>query len=90
VRARALPAPAGANFNEEAQPPVGFDTNTRKAQLRGKECLSGLVRMDFRVSDFCGIGHFSSYAECERKLRQKGLVHPDGTLKLRLQLFIEQ
>jgi hypothetical protein len=43
-------------------------------------------RIYVKPADIFGIGNFSSYAECERKLRQKGLVHPDGTLKLRLQL----
>jgi hypothetical protein len=30
------------------------------------------------------IGAFSSYIECERKLRAQGLVHLDGTVKMQL------
>jgi hypothetical protein len=36
--------------------------------------------------DFFEIGEFSSYIECERKLRTQGLVHADGTLKMQLAL----
>lgn len=49
--------------------------------------------MCFSAPGFCGVSAFSSYAECdlthERQLRQKGLVHPDRTLRLQLQLFIK-
>uniref|UniRef100_A0A383VQB8 BACK domain-containing protein n=1 Tax=Tetradesmus obliquus TaxID=3088 RepID=A0A383VQB8_TETOB len=82
---RVLPAPAGANFDDAAEPPAGIAAGNSSAPLHRKEHL----RMCFSAPGFCGVSPFSSYAECERQLRQKGLVHPDRTLRLQLQLFIK-
>lgn len=86
LRIRVLPAPAGANFDDAAEPPAVLDTGTHMTQIKGKEHLGGCLCF----TTFCGVSSFSSYAECERQLRRKGLVHPDSTLKLQLQLKVLQ
>ncbi|WIA14940.1 hypothetical protein OEZ85_001651 [Tetradesmus obliquus] len=86
LRICVLPAPAGANFDDAAEPPAVLDTGTHMTQIKGKEHLGGCLCF----TTFCSVSSFSSYAECERQLRRKGLVHPDSTLKLQLQLKVLQ
>jgi hypothetical protein len=88
-RIRLLPAPPGAHFAEQAA--VGVDTNWQQHTLvhDARHCYDKAVIKDTAGSaDILGIGSFSSYVECERKLRQKWLVHPDGALQLQLELRI--
>jgi hypothetical protein len=84
-----LPALAGAHFAEQAA--EGVDTNWQQHTLVHNACHccdKAVIKDTAGAADIVGIGSFSSYVECERKLRQKGLVHPDGTLQLQLELRI--
>jgi hypothetical protein len=53
-------------------------------------CDKAVVKDEAGSKDILGIGSFSSYVECERKLRQKGLLHPDGMLQLQLDVHTVQ
>jgi hypothetical protein len=50
--------------------------------LRSKK----IPKTHFDLFKFFDVTSFSCYAECERQLRQEGLVHPNGTLQLQLQV----
>ncbi|WIA35111.1 hypothetical protein OEZ86_003596 [Tetradesmus obliquus] len=68
---RVLPAPAGANFDDAAEPPAGIAAGNSSAPLHRKEHL----RMCFSAPGFCGVSPFSSYADWE-------VVHQDFRLPL--------
>lgn len=72
---RVLPAPRGAHFDDAAPAHSGL----QYPWLQGQLC-----EQPRKLADIFKIGAFRSYAECERKLRAKGFVQPDGTLKVQL------
>jgi hypothetical protein len=63
-----LPAPPnqGPHFDAAAEPAARIDTGYLQGTL-----VAGVLKH----SDIFDIGPFSSAVECERKLRQRGLVH---------------
>ncbi|WIA29194.1 hypothetical protein OEZ86_011705 [Tetradesmus obliquus] len=79
-RIRVLPAPPGPNFNDGVDGPAhrGIETPWCQAQL----CSDS--HQPQRKADIFELGAFRTYVECERKLREQGLVHADGTLKMQL------
>jgi hypothetical protein len=77
-RIRVLPAPPGAHFDDAAAPHRGIESPWFSGQLCDNPA---------KHADIFEIGAFSSYAECERKLRAKGLVQPNGTVKMQLHIM---
>jgi hypothetical protein len=77
-RIQVPPGPPGAHFDDAAAPHRGIESHWFQGQL---------CEEPYKHADIFAIGAFSSYAECERKLRAKGLVQPDGSLKMELHVM---